>query len=410
LDLCVCSLIETVLKSGENQDEDDFLNELVSAFDKLFKTTSRARFEDTIMKFSNTSIKGAAVFLGYFPYIIIKANINSYSINSVIQGLQCYGLIEYEYIDNDPCFLITIDKGIFYLYGLAKVNRRVVCTCLLSLEFTCYLFNIGGFLDKLHKCFGALFFFYEKFAARMLNQSQGSGDSEYNKIKFMTSLNDQPYPAIFSVKSVDSASERIMITFQNVTKMNNNLIESVDEPYFNPRVYMVKTASNEKAVLKLAHNYNIEIHKKMASVGLAPKIIGYEELCGSYHIILMEYNGDSYDILFNHLNNYDFNGHDIYKSLQGLTEKFKEFNIVHGDFRSCNIIVKRSLNNPSVIEDFKLIDFEFSGNVDTPYPFMSLLNQEISWPKGFNSYMPRKLEHDQFMLEKIKIEELNYSN
>ena len=52
------------------------------------------------------------------------------------KGAQYYGIMDMDYIDNDPCFLMIIDKGILYIYGMAKVNRRVVCSCLLSLEFT----------------------------------------------------------------------------------------------------------------------------------------------------------------------------------------------------------------------------------------------------------------------------------
>ena len=320
-------------------------------------------------------------------------------------------MTDLEYIDNDPCFLITLDRGIFYLYGAAKVNRRVVCSCLLSLEFTSHFFNIGGFTETLYKCLSAIYFFYEKFAARIskMRSSEDSQHLEYYKIKSTATLNDQPYPAILSVEAEGGdSSERIMFTFQKVAK--TIVGAKIDEAaYFKPCVYMVKMGSDRNAVLKLAYNYNIEVHRKLADVELAPKIIGYEKLCGCYHIILMEYMGDSYESVFNHLQNSRNAALDrdkIYESLGEILVKIKNLRIVHGDFRSANILAKRSVDDPSLLEDFKLIDFELSGEVDEPYPFLALRNQRISWPMGFHSYMPRKFDHDVFMLNEMNENEL----
>ena len=125
----------------------------------------------------------AAVLVKNFPFIIIEAKNNSYSMNAVLQGLQYYGLTNMDFIDNDPSFLITFDRGIFYVYGVAKVNRRVVCSCLLSLEFTNYFFNIEGFNDKLFRCLGALRFFFDKFTSRKVNKSSDSQHNKYSSIK-----------------------------------------------------------------------------------------------------------------------------------------------------------------------------------------------------------------------------------
>jgi tRNA A-37 threonylcarbamoyl transferase component Bud32 len=50
--------------------------------------------------------------------------------------------------------------------------------------------------------------------------------------------------------------------------------------------------------------------------------------------------------------------------------KLEELQLVHGDFRSSNILAKRSATNPAVLEDFKLVDFELSGKVNENYPFL----------------------------------------
>ena len=63
-----------------------------------------------------------------------------------------------------------------------------------------------------------------------------------------------------------------------------------------------------------------------------------------------------------------------------------------------------SAADPAILEDFKLIDFEYSGLVDTPYPFVALKNDKVRWHQDFNSYAPRKFEHDQYMLDNMNSE------
>ena len=118
----------------------------------------------------------------------------------------------------------------------------------------------------------------------------------------------------------------------------------------------------------------------------------------------MEYFDSSYDTDFKYLSNAltRLNRDHIINSLQNILLKLQSLNLVHGDFRSVNILAKRSENDPSILEDFKLVDFELSGKVNEPYPFLALKSQKIVWPEDFYSYMPRRFEHDQFMLTRIQ--------
>lgn len=121
-----------------------------------------------------------------------------------------YGIPTAELIDND---LITIDKGIFYLYGMAKVNIRVVCICLLSLEFTNYHFNIEGFTGTLYRCLSGLYFFYKQFQTRIEKKATDLQHEKYLAIR-SGSRGLPPFPAIFSVKSELDINERVEISFQ----------------------------------------------------------------------------------------------------------------------------------------------------------------------------------------------------
>ena len=168
------------------------------------------------------------------------------------------------------------------------------------------------------------------------------------------------------------------------------------------------------AVLKICHNYSIECHEILAKLNLAPKIIGYEKFSNNCFVILMEYfecNYGEYYSLFYHileLKESKSSLNPLKNALKLLLDEMKSKGIVHGDFRSNNIIIKYKKGKDQdkgrdeyEISDFKLIDFEYSGKESSCYPCLSLKNQEINWPQGFNSYWPRSFEHDKFMLEEM---------
>ena len=184
-------------------------------------------------------------------------------------------------------------------------------------------------------------------------------------------------------------------------------------PFFKPCVYLVKMKDERNAVLKLTCDYDNQSHRDLCSQNhlLAPEIFGYEIICNRYHVILMEYlDFSTFNAISNHLANDEtekiLNRSQIFDSLKDILEKLKTLGIVHGDFRSVNILAKKSGSDPSILEDFKLIDFEWSGKLNEPYPFLALKSREINWPNGVNSYMPKKFEHDLFMLDLMRKFEL----
>lgn len=231
----------------------------------------------------------------------------------------------------------------------------------------------------------------------------------YLEFKKKNTIGKIPYPAIKTINAeMGSGVEgEIEITFQNT--------ESNRATYFKPCVYLVKIFETQSAILKLAHNYNIDVHRKLATEGLAPKIIGYKKLCNRYHIILMEYFGETYDNLYEHFRNLknklDLNL--VYQSLENILVKLKDLNIVHGDFRSANILAKvsKTEDDTPILSEFKLVDFELSGFVGMSYPFIAFINRaEITWPEDVRSYKPRKFDNDIFMLNQMKKKEMKLYN
>jgi len=78
-------------------------------------------------------------------------------------------------------------------------------------------------------------------------------------------------PAIFSGKK-ENTQERIDISVD----------WNVKESCLKPGVYRVKV-DNNYALLKIACDYSIDVHKALAKEQLAPKILGHETLCDNYH-------------------------------------------------------------------------------------------------------------------------------
>ena len=422
IDDCLAAIVLAVLDNEGTINESSFVQEFTSALSKLFpKVHSGVKVKSEDPNLSPKIQMDAAVLIEIFdfPFIIVEAKHFSYSINAALQGFQYYGLTKkVESVDNDPCFLITIDKGIFYLYGMAKVYGRVVCSCLLNLEFTNYHFDIEGFSGTLYRCLSGLYFFYRQFESRISGKNNDPQHKQYSAIKLNVSgVDSPPFPAIFSVKSSSNDQDqdsRVEIkSFEKVIKRTPDGNEHKSH-YFKPCVYLVKistgTSETERlAVLKITDNYNIQVHETLSALDppLAPKLIGYEKKFDRYHVILMEYLGNSYDSIFNHLAfdvDKSLERTQLSKSLEDILAKLHGLDIVHGDFRSCNILAIRS---DAVLVDFKIIDFEMSGKEGDPYCFLALRNRNVNWHEEVTSYAPKMYAHDVHLLAEISKKELS---
>jgi predicted Ser/Thr protein kinase len=263
--------------------------------------------------------------------------------------------------------------------------------------------------------------FYDQFKKRISSGlSQDTQHQVYLKLKNSpkNGINPKPLPSIFSVQSASDPSSRIEIkSFVNAIRRTADGVE-ISYGYFKPCVYLVKISigtTEMDAVLKISYNYDIEAHKKLNEHGFAPTIIGYEKMFGRWHVMLMEYfDNTTYDSLFSHVREsknkeIKLDCKTITRSLEEMLGKLEELQLVHGDFRSSNILAKRSATNPAVLEDFKLVDFELSGKVNENYPFLALRNREVDWHKDVNSYTPRQFSHDRHLFMDMCAKELEIS-
>ena len=141
-----------------------------------------------------------------------------------------------------------------------------------------------------------------------------------------------------------------------------------------------------------------------------------------YHLILMEYLENFKTVHHHYLENHyslNLNREMINTNIKNLLDDIHKEQIVHGDFRAINIMAKLDEINGQSLTDFKLIDFEISGpaaisSIDNDldhsnlnkskskcYRCLIFKNRGVHWPEGFNSFKPRKFEHDIYMWKQI---------
>ena len=467
IDKCVQELVSVFLT--ENENETKFVEEIVSALKNLFPD-EKVKVQIPISTDANEMVKiDAGVLINDFPFILIEAKSMNYSINAVLQGLQYYGRnhkeVQDNFIDNNPCFLLTVDYGILFIYGVATVNHRIVCDCLMTLEFTNYHFGINDFLNVLYRCISSLFYFYSKFSERMHHKDEDSIHKKYVELKNSVTPNNQPFPAIFSVKSWENDHERIEIEFESVPVDENSGVNDSSRSFMGQHkmykaniktnVYLVRMVSrgDDLALLKVCFNYGIEAHDILAKNNMAPKIYGYEKFRDNCQVVLMEYldkKNNNFESVFDYLRNKSAPNYDsvgLFDALEKFLSQVHSKKIVHGDFRSNNIFVRTGTFHVSEIDskqnefeyendndrnnnseastststltstsapnststsisasvfEFKLIDFEYSGIIGQKYPCLAMRNPEIEWHPRFASSEPRDPIHDVFLFTKMK--------
>ena len=397
LNICYVQLFNAILSHSGT--EVTISKEVTEAFSKLFGAEHIKQNAD-VRKFSTDAI----ISLKDFPFAIIEFKDRKYSIEAVYRALQYYASYAGSYIDNFPSFIITIDRCFMSFFGVATVNYRSVCDHLVTIELTGCRSETNDSMTKFRRIIGALSFFHLKIRNRLKNISNENEFREFsdelneNYEQLNSSMNQCQtlFPAVFDIKNCENSS-RIPIKF--VEKILNN-------------VYIV-TCEDRKYILKLSKSYGLDAHLHLASLNLAPKIVGYEKKYGNYHLILMEYmDPTEWKMLLNYqsdVSNNILSTNIIFDSLKKALDDFHLSGFVHGDFRNSNILMKVSDANNY---EFKFIDFDISGKVDSRYPNLIFKNPEINWPtNNFQSDSKRKIGHDLYMFNAMKSEmSTNHNN
>jgi serine/threonine protein kinase len=155
-------------------------------------------------------------------------------------------------------------------------------------------------------------------------------------------------------------------------------------------LFTAETTDDERVCVKFVRHYSKDVHKFCASKGFAPRLGGFEELPGGWHMVVMEMIADDYCRLMDFpppYSHYD----DIIEKLTSLHQE----NYVHGDVRNTNIMVKKDGSR-----GFKLVDFDWSGRIgEVRYPMNVYQGQRLWRPHEAEDGQLIKADHDIEMLK-----------
>ncbi|GBE81754.1 hypothetical protein SCP_0401270 [Sparassis crispa] len=154
------------------------------------------------------------------------------------------------------------------------------------------------------------------------------------------------------------------------------------------------TSSEEPIIIKFTRRYSKQAHIYCADRGVSPRLRGYEEIPGAWHMVIMDMLDpalyfsldDARDNLHEHLGLIQSTVEDMICSLHG-------GGFVHGDLRDANFLVA-----VGGLIDVKLIDFDWAGPVgEVRYP-PNVNRVTVRRPAGvFDGELIEK-EHDLTMI------------
>ncbi|BDA51127.1 hypothetical protein COCOBI_18-0020 [Coccomyxa sp. Obi] len=138
--------------------------------------------------------------------------------------------------------------------------------------------------------------------------------------------------------------------------------------------------------IKFCKRYSVPAHEALQAKGFAPRLFGCERLPGPWFMVVMEYLPCAR--LWDHLDTMEMPRDKLRQAVEALHAA----DFVHGDLRSCNVLVD--------IEQVYLTDLEWAGKVgEAKYPFF--MSHNIAWPPGARDNWPITKEHDVYWMDHL---------
>lgn len=164
------------------------------------------------------------------------------------------------------------------------------------------------------------------------------------------------------------------------------------QPLGDKLLYTGSTNAGIDIIVKFTRRYGTQLHLHCSSLGCAPPLLGREELDGGWLMIIMRHMIDYHP--FSTLDKRSLSSR-LRPILSDLVHSFHQQNLVHGDLRDTNVLVREDGEQLEV----KLVDFDWGGVAgEVRYP--SAINCIDIWrPLGVTDGMPITKAHDTEMLE-----------
>jgi len=163
------------------------------------------------------------------------------------------------------------------------------------------------------------------------------------------------------------------------------------------------TLGGEKVLAKVVfRSYGKDVHAHLATREMAPQLYGTSSAEDCASVVVMELLGDGWVTLFHYRENdfrqgiqEPFKG-KLLKRLEDILDCLSANGMVHGDFRTANVMLK-----PGEEEKAMLIDFDWAGEAGRAmYPITR--SQGFHYPG--NAGGPIEAKHDREFYEKWKHE------
>ena len=150
---------------------------------------------------------------------------------------------------------------------------------------------------------------------------------------------------------------------------------------------------NENICIKFVRRYGKDVHMWCAAEGFAPRLIAFEALAGGWWMVVMELLDKSWICLAETKDRRE----GLKENMHSVITKLHGANMVHGDLRDTNVMVKKDGGLA-----FMLVDYDWAGNLrDTRYPRHVNKAPELGRPQEVDDGMLILPQHDDFMLEKM---------
>ncbi len=147
------------------------------------------------------------------------------------------------------------------------------------------------------------------------------------------------------------------------------------------------TQPNDQVVfIKYCRAYSIAAHQSMAAAGCAPALLGSAKLVQGWWLMVQEFiDAVSWDDV----------SEKPCDSLEVAVHSLHDAGFVHGDLRSCNILVASS--------SAYVVDFEWAGQLGTArYPYF-MNHIDIEWPEGASDGKLINAAHDLWWLRQLTL-------
>ncbi|KAF8076836.1 hypothetical protein FPV67DRAFT_1618798 [Lyophyllum atratum] len=193
-----------------------------------------------------------------------------------------------------------------------------------------------------------------------------------------------PYPTHFL--SLEDKSEQ---QFEYVSAMDAKL------------VFFGRLKDSGKSIcIKFVRQYSKAAHMSCARLGAAPELLGFEDIPGGWHMVVMERIDSDYIDYYDFRHSSDFDAARaplLHDEIKASVEELHQAGYVHGDMRDVNVMVARNGDGKSL-----LVDFDWAGIInEARYPMNVHTASDLWRPAGACDDERITAEHDIQMLEKI---------